>query len=141
MPSTKTLLLALALSTPALTACGPEADEKEEEEEVELFERRRDTCELRCEVLLDPECGAEQLAFDDTEGCLMHCMSEEARNWSLQDDGSDACSNEMAEFYACAHADTCEARYIITNTPGLISQTNCEEELSTLFDCNEDNTE
>lgn len=122
-----------------LVACAPEAEE--EEEAVELFERRRETCELRCELLFEPECGAAEVPFTDENECTEQCMSEDATNWGLQEDGTDACAEEYSTLHTCMAGATCEEQFIIINDPAFASQTPCAGELTAMLECNEDNSE
>lgn len=138
-----TSLLLLFLYSVALPACGPDLaeDASEEDDDTVIFERRRQTCDVRCGFLLDPECGADAIAFSDHDACLEHCMSEEAINWALQPDGSDACPDEMRAFYTCAANSSCEEQKILANTPALAPQTECNDDLQRLFECNRENQE
>lgn len=123
-------LLALFASMPA---CGSETAE---EDAPQLLERRRDTCELRCELLFVPECGAIENPFEDVTACTEECMSPDAGNWALQDDDTDACADEYAQLYECAAMATCDEQFIIHNNPALIAETPCATKLEDLFECN-----
>ena len=99
----------------ALPACG--AEDKEEPEEVRVFERRRPTCEYFCGLAMDPDCGAQESSFADAQECVDYCVSEDAGYWRLQDDDVDACADEFVALYECAGEGTCEDQSILFNTP------------------------
>ncbi|MCR9161458.1 MAG: hypothetical protein ACE37F_29790 [Nannocystaceae bacterium] len=116
-----------------LTACGPQVEEPEEE--VRIFERRRPTCETFCGLVQDPECGSDVEIYTSVQECIDFCVSEEAEYWFLQEDGTDACGEEIAEHYECAASASCEARWIITNVPARIYETPCAETQEAFGDC------
>ena len=120
----------------ALSACG--AEDKEEPEEVRVFERRRPTCEYFCGLAMDPDCGAQVSSFADEQECVDYCVSEDAVYWRLQDDDEDACADEFAGLYECAGESTCEDQSIIFNTPGSAYQTSCNDQMNLLLDCYSD---
>ena len=117
----------------ALPACG--AEDKEEPEEVRVFERRRPTCEYFCGLAMDPECGAQESSFADAQECVDYCVSEDAGYWRLQDDDVDACADEFVALYECAGEGTCEDQSILFNTPSSAYLTPCQERLRDLLDC------
>ena len=123
----------------ALSACG--AEDKEEPEEVRVFERRRPTCEYFCGLAMDPDCGAQVSSFADEQECVDYCVSEDAGYWRLQDDDEDACADEFVALYECAGEGTCEDQIILFNTPAIAYQTPCLPEYGLLFECYGDNPE
>ncbi len=132
------LVAILASSTLApVFACGPNVDDG-----PRLYERRRSACEPRCELLLDPECGAaDAFVFDDVEGCTEICMSEEFTSWALQEDGSDACFDEVVAHFDCVHEATCEEQRNSIVSPGSHTEHPCGPALDALFACNDEHIE
>ena len=125
----------IPLTLPLLTlilACGPQV---EDEEEARVFEHRRPTCALFCGIVEDPECGSDVEIYEDEEDCIDHCVSEDASYWRLQDDDTDACGDAFKNLYECAASATCEAQWIITNSPVRIAETPCEQQANEFLDC------
>ena len=117
----------------ALSACG--AEDKEEPEEVRVFERRRPTCEYFCGLAMDPDCGAQESSFAVEQECVDYCVSEDAEYWRLQDDDEDACADEFVALYECAGEGTCEDQSIIFNESTNAYLTPCHDALEELLDC------
>ncbi|MEM6291013.1 MAG: hypothetical protein AAGA54_07095 [Myxococcota bacterium] len=112
--------------------CSPEAGE---DEDVQVFERRRPTCELFCDMMFVPECGSIDPPHESVDSCVQFCISEDAEVFRLQADDSDACLDEVAEVYECAAAASCDEQWIIYNNPAQVAETPCEAALEAQFDC------
>lgn len=124
--------LLVATVLPSCAACGPAV---EEDEAPILFERRRPHCQSRCELLLDPDCGAEGLELGSVDECVENCMSEDFSVWGLLPDGTDKCFNETVVYYECIDSLTCSEQRLVNTLPSKVNETECGDEQLALTEC------
>lgn len=123
--------ITLALLVPAvIVSCS-----RTIEEPPVRYERRTDSCETWCDVVMDRECGGANDNFADVDACVVHCTGEESLNWGLQEDGTDKCFDEQVAFHACFEDLSCELRRDwftdLENRP----EHPCRDPLDRVFDC------
>ena len=134
----RALAAALALAALAIpTACSRTIDE---DPPPVLSETRIEPCRARCEIHLDPECGANpgDLAFRSVDECVESCAAAEPGGWgwALQEDGTDACAEEWIAAVECLVALTCEEQHeFFTKIPAIDPDYPCKAETDLKMHC------
>lgn len=98
--------LGVGMTMAIVMSCGPDAPEKREQ-----VEHRIAPCQVVCDSMFDPECGARELSpgleFEDADECAEMCADPKVSgNWARVDD-VDMCKSEYEAFAACLDTATC----------------------------------